>query len=169
MEKKRSKGVTFWGWLFIIGSVLGLLAIMINFEKQTQFAGIGRISFNIIFSLAYVLCGFFILRLNDTARKAAIILGTVSIILLPSFLTPILNLTHPESYYEKRKQMITEQMKPEYQQKALEDLKIDREVGKKAMLIFVIAIYLIPSLIFDLSSIFFFTRPTVKEQFKKNC
>ena len=165
MEKKRSKGVTFWGWIFIIFSILGLLQ-MIHPQWQIQMYGIGTIIFSVVSSVAYLICGIYVLKLNEKARKAVIILGTISILSFPLYFKPLFNLPIPEDYYVKSKQRITEQLKPEYQQKALERLEKSKETMKKGLPIILIVIFVVPGVIFELIPIYFFTRPKVREQFE---
>lgn len=165
MERKRSKGVTFWGWAFIILSAIGLL-LEIRPHAEYQIYGIGFRFFSIISSVAYLICGIFILKLNEIARKAVIILGIISILSIPIYLKPIINKGSSESIYIKQKIRITEQMKPEYQQKALEDLAKTRKITEKILPIVFIVIFGTPLLILELIPIYFFTRPKVKEQFK---
>lgn len=164
MEKKRSKGVTFWGWVFIIFAIIGLLSV-INPKQQIQFYGIGMLFLHVITSLAYLICGIYLLKLNNSARKAAIILGIISIIVIPVYLKPLLTQMNSDDYYLKKKQLIIEQMKPEFQQKALTNLEKGREISKKGLPILIMVIVALPWLIFELIPIYFFTRPKVKEQF----
>lgn len=165
MENKRSKGVSFWAWVFIVSAIMGLL-LAINPKQKMQFYAIGMLVFSVISSLAYLICGIFILKLNNSARKAVIILGYISIIAIPFYLKPVLTQMNSNDYYSKNKQMIINQMKPEFQQKALENLEKEREIGKKVLPTFFIIILGLPWLIFELAPIYFFTRPKVKEQFQ---
>ncbi|MFC1592502.1 hypothetical protein ACFL4C_00605 [Candidatus Omnitrophota bacterium] len=164
MEKKRSKGVTFWGWVFIIFAIPSLLQA-INPQQCIQTQGIGILYLSLIMSVAYLICGVFVLKLNETARKAAIFFGIISILSIPFYMKPALNAENYNYGYAKKKQMIIEQMKPEYQQKALEDLEEVKQVSKKVLPILVIVLSGF-ILVFELIPIYFFTRPKVKEQFK---
>ncbi|MCX5703050.1 MAG: hypothetical protein NT066_00910 [Candidatus Omnitrophica bacterium] len=165
MEKKRSKGVTFWGWGLIICGILGLLGA-INSRRY----GIGIISVGTVISAMYLICGIFVLKLNETARKVVILLGIISMLLIPVnysfFIRPTLNMVKSEDAYAKQKQVIIDQMKPEYQQKALKDLEKTNEIMKKSLPIFLLVVFILPSLLFNLITICFFTRPKVKEQFQ---
>jgi len=163
MEKKKSKGVTFWGWLFIISAIISLFQ-QIGPKQQIQFYGIGILVFTVAMSLAYLICGIFILKLNETARKTVILLCVISIISIPVYTNQMIKVTKSEDYYTKAKQRIIEQTKPEYQQKALEKLEMSKEAGKKALSV-VILVIVVLWLIFDLIPIYFFTRAPVKEQF----
>lgn len=167
MEKKRSKGVTFWGWIFIIFSVIGFLT-SIKPQPETQIYGVGIRLFSIVSCVAYLICGIFILKLNETARKVAIILGIISILSIPVYIKPLLKIVPPEDYYTKAKQKITEEIKPEYQQRAFENLEKSREAVTKVLPVFIIVLVGIPFLILELIPIYLFTRPKVKEQFKNN-
>ena len=167
MKKKRSKGVTFWGWVFIIFSIIGLLQ-MISPQRQIQMYGIGTIIFSIISAVAYLVCGIYILKLNEKSRKAAIVLGIISILSFPLYFKPLFNMPIPQDYYTKSKQQIIERMKPEYQHEALERLEKSNEIMKKGLPVILIIIFGIPGLIFELIPIYFFTRPKVKEQFRQS-
>lgn len=164
MEKKRSKGVTFWGWIFIIFAIIGLLSA----RSPQQLYGLGIVIYGVVSSLAYLICGIYILKLNEKARKAIIILGIISIVLTPLLFKPMLNIPMPEDiiYDTKAKQRIMERLKPEYQQKALEDLENSNKITRKVLPIIFIVIFGVPMLILELAPIYFFTRPKVKEQFK---
>jgi hypothetical protein len=166
MERKRSKGVTFWGWAFIILSIIGLLGA-IRPRSESYIYGIGLQLFSVISSVAYLICGIFILKLNEIARKAAIILGIISIISIPFYLAPLTKKAISEDTYISQKKIIVEQIKPEHQQKALEDLARNREMANKIVPIVIIILSGIPALIFELIPIIFFTRAKVKEQFKE--
>ena len=113
-----------------------------------------------------MLCGIFILKLNETARKAAIILGIISILSIPAYIKPLSKILPPEDYYTREKQRIAKEIKLEYQQKALENLEKGEETAKKVTPIVIIVFFALPILIFELIPIYFFTRPKVKEQFK---
>jgi hypothetical protein len=161
MEKKRSKGVTFWAWFFIISSLIGLI-LVINPKQQVQFYGIAR---GVVMYLVYFICGIYLLKLNDYARKAVIVLGIISIISFPFIFMPALNKMNFDDYYAKKKRIIMEQYKPESQQKALENLEKIKESSKKFVPIFVTVTFGLPYLIYILIPIYFFTRPKVKRQF----
>ncbi len=169
MDKKRSKGVTFWGWVFIVASIIGLLQL-INFQWQIKTYGIGLLFFSVITALVYLVCGIFLLKLKENARKVAIILGIISILSIPAYIKLALNAADFKKYekyhYTKSEQRIVEQMKPEYQQKALENLQKSKEAVKIALPVIFIIIFGVPISIFELIPIYFFTRPKVKEQFK---
>ena len=165
MEKKRSKGVTFWAWVFIISAIIGFLSVK-NLNQQIQIFGIGLSFFKIAVSLAHLICGIYLLKLNNSARKTAIILGIISIVAIPSYLKPIFRQLNSDDYYAKQKQVIIEQVKPELQQKALENLGEAREAIKELRPTVFMVIFGLPWLIFELIPIYFFTRPKIKEQFQ---
>ena len=156
MKNKRSKGVTFWAWVFIIASVFGLLDIGINFRDQLNF---GLAIYTVLSCIAYLICGIFLLQLKEPARKAAIYLGIISIIALP-FLPAAMSPAFEKLYTESEKELL-EQIKPEYQASALERLRKDNEAVKKIAPFMAIGIMLI----LEALPIYFFTRPKVKEQF----
>jgi hypothetical protein len=165
MGKQRSKGVTFWGWLFIVSGIIGLLG-PINPQQQIILYGTGIFFIGVALSAATLICGIFILKLNETARKVAIALGIIGTILIPFYLRPIFELRNSDELLLKSKQRIIEQVKPELQQKALDELEQDRGIAKNVVLI-IVALLGIPLLILELMPIYFFTRPKVKEQFKQ--
>jgi hypothetical protein len=166
MEKKRSKGVTFWGWVFIIFGIIGILGA-IKPQQTIKFYGIGFFSFGIVLSVANLITGIFVLKLNEVARKAVIFLGVISIMLIPFLFSPVFKTSFNEDYVTKKRQYIIEKVKPEYQQQALSDLNKINESGKKILPIIVIVLFGVPILILELLPIIFFTRHKVKEQFSK--
>jgi hypothetical protein len=165
MDKERSKGVTFWGWLFIISSIISLFQ-QISPKQQIQSFGIGIFVFTVVVSLGFLICGIFILKLNETARKTAILLCVISILSMPVYIRQIVKVAKSEDFYTIAKQRIIEQTKPEYQPQALERLEKSREQGKKALSTVITAIVVL-WLIFELIPIYFFTRAPIKEQFKQ--
>ena len=164
MEQKRSKGVTFWGWLLIILSALGFLGL-INPGQQISTYGVKLFSFQIVSGVAYIICGAFVLRLNENARKAAIILGLISILAIPFYIKPVFKTINSEVYYLKAQQKIIEQAKPQYQQQALANLERAKESVKRISPIIIIMFALL-ILVLELIPICFFIHPKVKEQFK---
>ena len=165
MDKKRSKGVTFWGWIFIIFAVIGLLSV-ISPQQLLKLCGVWVVIYSVISALAYLICGIFILKLNNSARKAAIALGIISIIVMPFYFKPMVQQMNSDEFYSKSNQAYIEQMKPELRQKALENPEKGKEVPRKVLPIIFIVIFGVPILIFELVPIYFFTRLKVKEQFK---
>jgi hypothetical protein len=164
MEKKKSKGVTLWAWIFIVFSLWGILDFILNFHMRIQRVN-GLFIFHILSCLAYLMCGFFLLQLKETARKAAIYLGLISIIVIPFYLMPVVRSYNTDNYYAKKEKMILEQMKPEHQPAALENLRKGTERSKKIMPLIILGCIGIPILVLESLPIYFFTRPTIKEQF----
>ena len=76
MENKRSKGVTFWAWVFIVISTSFVVGGIID----VQHYGIRSLIWT-TFGMAYGICGFLLLKLKEPARKTIIILSVVSFIL----------------------------------------------------------------------------------------
>ena len=164
MEKKRSKGVTFWGWIFIIFGIIGVLGVL-NPQQTIKLYGQGLFFLGIVLSIANLITGIFVLKLNETARKTVIILGVISIILIPFRFAPVFKSSYNQEYYAKKKQYIIEKIKPEYQQKALDDLDRVNKSGEKVLPIIIIIFFGVSILILEVPPIVFFTRPKVKEQF----
>ncbi|MFH1458645.1 MAG: hypothetical protein ABIG31_05755 [Candidatus Omnitrophota bacterium] len=171
MEKKRSKGVTFWAWFFIVSNLIELLPV-INLKQQlTTYNNIVPIYhivmlfFTVVISLASIICGIYLLRLNDYARKSVIVLGITSIILMPFFLMSGLKQINSGDLFEKQKQVSMEQNKSESLQKVWEDLERSKEFFRIVFSILAIVVFGL-RLIFILIPIYFFTRPKVKEQFR---
>ncbi len=172
MDYKRSKGVTFWAWFFIVTSVYAILSSMRHIGKPS----LHEWMLGIVMTVAYVVCGVMLLQLKESARKAVIILGIISIFLcLFDFSKAISKYSSSniqpgayDSYYAKEEKRIVEQVKPEYQQAQLEKLREKKDFGKKAIPIFwrtLVGVLVGSAIMIDLASIYFFTRPKVKEQF----
>lgn len=164
MKKKRSIGVAFFGWLSIVSGVSGFF-MELNPMGNVRIYGTGLSFLNIVLCLASFICGIFILDLNSKARKAIIYLCLLTIVLIPIYLLPLSKSFNFETYYQKKKQIILEQLKPEYQQKALEALEERRNVSKKMAPIVLMIILGVPWALLELIPVYFFTRPKVKEQF----
>ncbi len=166
MEKKRSKGVTFWGWVLVIFGIIGILGA-INPQQTIKLYGVGLFFLGIGLSIANSITGIFVLKLNETARKAVILLGVISIMLVPLWLSLVFKYSYNynQEYYAGKRQYIIEKVKSEYQQKALADLDRIDESAKKIFPIIITIFTGVPILILELCPIIFFTRPKVKEQF----
>jgi len=165
MEKERSKGVTFWGWVFIIFGIIGILG-SINPQQGIKLYGIGLFSFGILLSIANLITGIFVLQLNEVARKTVIFLGVISIILIPFWLSPGFKTAFKEDYIAKKRQYIIDRVKPEYQQEELAKLGKINESTKKILPIMAMVLFGVPILILELLPIIFFSHPNVREQFK---
>jgi uncharacterized membrane protein YhaH (DUF805 family) len=167
---KRSKGVTFWGWAFIITGILGVLGA-IN-PRLIERYGTTFTSINIIVCLVSVICGIFILRLNETARQAVILLGIFSIIFSAIAFQLKLNSINNHywgseyDYIQQKRQQIIDEVKPELREMKLAELEKFKEAAAPIMPVFLFLFSVVPVLIFQGAQIYFFTRPTVKEQFK---
>ena len=86
MEKKRSVGVTIFGYLIIIS---GILAIAWNWKNFPVFADARLKNFLIICNTLLVsslIYGLGILMLKDWARKLALIVNIVVLVAYPSLL-----------------------------------------------------------------------------------
>ena len=172
MEIKRSKGVTVLGWLFIIGGCFGLLA---GLRPHTNTQNISSLPHFIdkLADVASLICGIFLLKLKPWARKLAMGLCCVSIILVISLLIPLVFSPAVKSNFEqsfnrsieKKEQLIREQYKPEYQQKALEKFKKYEPFQIKFTYIIMFSVAAV-GIGWNLYVLYFFTRPKVKEQFK---
>ena len=164
MKKKRSKGVTFWGWVFVIFGIIGILGA-INPQYRIKLYGVGLFSIGIVLAIANLITGIFVLKLNETARRVVILLGVINIMLIPFWFSPLFKTSFNVGDIAKSKQNIIERVKPEYQQQEFAEL--DKIITRrKFMWIMLILLYVLPVLIFELLPIIFFTRPKVKEQFK---
>jgi len=145
MENKRSKGVTFWGWVFIIGGILGIWAIFghkfqigsITVESK-HFGLVDSIVF-LLFSGAYILCGLFVLRLDERARKTVIWLTII--LMLYIFLSSLFQIIKSANW---------------------DKLPVNDHV---TVLLFLL-VAMLENVLIAIFQIYFFTRPKVKEQFK---
>lgn len=165
-EKTRSKGVTVFGWLFIIGGVWGILTLMIRGEA---IKGTVTTYYFISSSLSFV-CGIYILKLRSWAKQLAMILCLASVIFAVIAMPRVVNDAVKSIYKQEdiKRQMVLEKIKPEYQKQELENLEQRREEIDKAMPLVKRLMFLagvgIP-LAWALIVIYFFTQPRVKEQF----
>lgn len=167
MERKRSKGVTFWAWFFIISSIWVLFHVLSNAQNQIQLYGIGLFVLGIISSIVYLIAGFSLFKLKEIGRIVAIFLSVISISSIPFYLMHVSKRVNFDDVYAKKEKMIVEQFKSEYQQAELEKLQKVKKAVSRAMPIFVFGIVGLPFLIIELLPIYFFTRPKVREQFRR--
>jgi len=68
MGKKRSRGITLWGWLFIIVGILLLLEMIIP-QLRNPFSGIGMILFDAFIGGAYLIRGIADGRTQNTYER----------------------------------------------------------------------------------------------------
>lgn len=165
MERKRSAGVTILGIVFIIFGFFGLLNVL-RPQQSIQFYGIAVFVFSAAISITTLICGIFILKLEERARKTAILLSVASIIFIPIYLKSIISAFNNAEILERQKAAIIQQYKPEYQQKMLADLEEAQKISKKVLPFFIMGIGIF-QLSLGLIPIYFFTRPKVREQFQK--
>lgn len=177
MARKRSKGVFIFGLLFI---VLGALAFP-HYLKPPQTPRLINticVLYRTIMSIAVFICGIFILRVNPIARKSVIIICFLNIFGAISLYAFLINSPETKRFpfqhtkrYEVARQHILQQLKPENQQQALENLERSDESARKAAPGFFKAValvfFLIPLLVLNFFIIYFFNRPLVKQQFEE--
>ncbi len=167
MKNKRSKGVTFWAWLFIVSNIWKLLDLIINEHIRIQ-QGYGFFVSSVFLCITYLICGFFLLQLKEPARKAAIYLGLIRVIILICYfyLIPAFRVNNFDAYSTKTEVVISEQMKSGDQSAILKTLKKNvSEENKKIMPFAILGFIGLPAMILELLPICFFTRSKVKEQF----
>lgn len=128
MEKKRSKGITIFGWIYILFSVCGLMTLIAGILEGQGILYIFAMLVEIILFLAI---GIGLLKLKEWARKF-VVYSNIIVILLFISRTIWLYVVSPES--------------PLF------------PIGIMAIFTAVPILLLI---------IYFFTRPKVREQFKK--
>ena len=137
VQKKRSIGVFIFGLFFIIEGFIGLSSLINNLQQYMRVYGIIYFIVGAVSTVASLVCGIFILKLNPIARRAAIVICFFNIILVGGLYTllirsPMMNRASTEltKDYERKRQYIL-QFKPEYQQKALERLEKNDELARK--------------------------------------
>ena len=130
MRNKRSRGVTFFGWFFIIVSILSILTTfdVKATRRLIQDYGFLFSLFSLLADMAYLVAGIYLLKLSEIARKSIILLGIISLIAVPYFFI-FDGKKHAGNY-----------------------------AWIAAAFVFVIL---------EVIPLYFFTRPEVKEQFKK--
>ena len=165
MERKRSKGVTFWAWTFMLMGVMGIVGHAATYRDQIRLLGFGFVAVTGLSEVAYVFCGFWLLKLSESARRAAIYLGLISILSIPFGLVGASkSFELPGDVYARQERMIAEQINPEHQQAAREHLQKAKEQVKASVPV-VLGVLGILLFIGELVPIHFFTRPVVKAQF----
>ncbi|NQT22178.1 MAG: hypothetical protein HQ579_01935 [Candidatus Omnitrophica bacterium] len=178
MDKKRSKGVTFLGWFFIVTSLLSMLTLLSpKHYIKLQGSLYNQIEF-LYFTIVPFFClfaGIYILKLKNWARKLGILIYSVSLVFTITQFIFIGSSMQKESFrefmqegmglkIEAQKQEIIKKYKPEYQQEAIQNREKMSNVIIEVLPIF---LYVIMSLVIVWNAfiIYFFTRPKVKEQF----
>jgi len=164
MKKERSKGVTFWGWVFMASGIFGLLGAL-NPKEQIQLYGLGIFIVGLFLSAATFGCGLYILKLNEGARRLAIFTCFCSILMVPIYLRPVSKDLQSDEFWQKQKQVVMQKVKPQDQDKALAEFVKIEEAGKKGKLDFVFFILAMPFVLIELVPVYFFTRPKVRNQF----
>lgn len=173
MKKVRSTGVTVFGWVFIIGSILSFLQI-INPRSISEIITKSGIPAYLAYFGSFImaalnmLCGVYLLRLRPWARVLAIALCLFSIFSFPVVFKSGVNLSNIEDEaFKRQEQIIYEKYKPDYQKEAMENLERSKEITKKSLPV-VFALIMGMGLVWNLGIIYFFTRSKVKEQFESS-
>jgi hypothetical protein len=150
VEKKRSVGVTIFACFFIIGGILTIIGIVKpkNASLHIQ-RGMPSIILGYISAIFDLICGIYLLKLKSWARKLAIILGAAHLIPMLLFL----KIAGPINTEVMKSTMVARGY-TQMQQKQFDSFA-------STVLMIVVAI----GIIWNLSIIYFFTRPKVKEQF----
>jgi len=72
MENKRSIGVTFFGWFYLIINSASILRMLFWPPKKESYFILTLVSCG-----AFLICGIYLLKLKEIARKAIIILNLI--------------------------------------------------------------------------------------------
>ncbi|OGX16285.1 MAG: hypothetical protein A2166_03975 [Omnitrophica WOR_2 bacterium RBG_13_41_10] len=166
MDKERSMGVTVFGWLFIIGGILGILGKISAAMRASAMLDVKYILAFVISALCLT-CGIYLLKLRPWAKQLAIVLAGINTIYALIIFNGLAKTDYSKMMdyaSKKQEQMVQEQYKPEYQKKALEAIERQKQITEKAMPI-LFAIVTGITIGWNIIIIFFFTRPKVKEQF----
>jgi len=175
MEKKGSKGVTIFGWLIIIFGILLLdLSDLGNYGKyQVKSVGITIQFLGIFLSLAWIIMGINILKLKRGTIKYLILIIVVSAIY-----TIIEPFTVSENYWmslcrpdSQKIEKAMAKVQPDFRENARDILAYQygnymKEDVKKWVKEGVTLTYIIHG-VWYIVLVCFFTRPKVKEQFRK--
>jgi hypothetical protein len=157
---RRSSGVTALAWLLIISSVMHIHKLIVDVPWYVDAYGylppwliVTRYAFSWLQRCAGILAAIGLLALNDVARKLAILIGTFTILTI--------YWKHPYVAYKSHAEYLDRQMGPWFY-----------EIGAPAG--FKIASYTTAAVILNCALdilfcsilIYFFTRRSVKKQFK---
>jgi len=172
MEKKRSKGITIFSWLIILGSVLAIL----NFKQNQELnPAISNYLYFIICPLS-IFAAIDLLKLKNWARVAII---AISIIVAIETLATVSNainmytknaIKEAEVGFYKGHERGAKYSEPQARELSKEELGKDKELTLKiikTMATIMAVMMLLVSLGFNGGVIYYFTRPKVKEQFKE--
>lgn len=141
MERKPSKGVIFWASLFIISSILGILDFNRHIpQSQVKFLMMITLMYIFILHIATIFSGIYLLKLKEFARRMTIVLCLIPIG-NAFFIICDFYFFHAFNY-----------------EKGIAENILKHPIIMVVYLFIWISIFLLP--------VFFFTRPTVKEQFK---
>lgn len=147
---ERSRGVTVYGRLIVVFGIYTLLGTGAYGQFSLMFRGLAPVfiialyAFTILYGISGVYCGLKILRLEDWARKLVLILTLISAV-SGLFLNRIAMSNFKDYISSGRVTISPDIIDPMY---------------KYAVVLTAIVT------IFELSIIFFFTRPNVARQFK---
>ena len=119
-------------------------------------------------NVAYIICGIFLLKLNEKARKVAIVLSVIGILSAPFIANLTLKTTSLDEsrIFKSEKQKILKQTKIEFREEALKNLEQSEETAKKIGFVIAFAVILLTILLFEAIPIYFFTRSKVRQQFQ---
>ena len=160
MEKKRSKGVTFFAWLIIILNIIGLL-LQLNFKSSFDLLKsfnknivLVIILYGLLSAIIGIISGFGILKLKEIMRKIAVAINVGDV--LYNTIIPIIAAKDIWQYsYSVAVQQLAGKSETFLSVDAITSIGFYSAIS---LYVFYVGL----SLLF----IFFFTRPKVKEQFK---
>ncbi len=147
---QKSKGVAFFGVAIIVLGVYNLIGIgnyrqfALMFKGLSNLVSISAYVFTILYGVCGIYCGIKILRLEDWARRAIIWLTVVSVISGLGLNRPVMS-NFREMLFSGQLGVEPDMMSPVYR--------------------YAIAFTALVTL-FEMSVIFFFTRPGVVKQFR---
>lgn len=159
MDKKGSRGVRILAWLLIILNALNiLLSLDISkffdiYKTFSKGAVIAIILYTLLSTILGVISGFGILKLKETMRRLAVIVNSLDVLLG----IPLLFLSW-DSYKQFAYSLAVAQAESGHNILSISALS---DVTFKTIIV-ISLIYFVLSLL----TVFFFTRPKVKEQFK---
>ncbi len=162
MEQIRSKGVTFWAWAFIVMNTWGVVVNVWDFSRILEHNGVLWTVLGLGMTVAYLVTGIFLLRLNELARRAAIYLGFLSVAVMPFSFVPAYNAVLTVD----RQMAEFERSRPKLDLLAEKDAYRTKRFDARSAFAF---LYLVVgvTLLFEIIPVLFFLHPKVKEQFNQ--
>ncbi len=165
-DKKRSIGVTIFSWIVICGSIGSLVTLQNTKAMSPEFS----FFLYLLILPASIITGIYLLKLKRWARTAIIVITLLVAVETLATIPYVLSTSRgylKEQYDLEVRPQIVELLQEQMQGAEPNEADVERamDAAKTMGKVFMVVTILI-ALGFNVGIVYFFTRPTVREQFE---